>query len=66
MGATYDEVDLSNDAARKVFYEHQGFYGANGPYGRTMPKVYERIGPNDAALVGGAAEFAARFGNAAG
>lgn len=47
-GIAYDYIDLSDDVARKSFYKHAGFTGAD----QTMPKIYRKT-PDGMTLVGG-------------
>ena len=61
FGIRHEVVDLTNDTERAIFYDHNGFTAASGPYGRSMPKVYERLPSGRLALVGGATEFMRRF-----
>jgi ribonucleoside-diphosphate reductase beta chain len=58
----FEVIDLSDDQARKAFYAHRGFAGVAGPYGATMPKVYEVLTSGHEALVGGYTELARKLG----
>jgi glutaredoxin 3 len=63
-GISFIAVDLSDDAERGDWYLRRGFVGKAGPYGATMPKVYEMVGGQEV-LVGGFNELKRHLGVAA-
>lgn len=60
-GLTYETVDLTDTAARYAFYAQHAYNAKTGPYGQTMPKVFEVLehdGRRSTALIGGFTELA--------
>lgn len=57
----FEERDLTDHERRQTFFDTNGFYGLRGPYGRTMPKVYEQLPNGVPVLIGGSDEFHARY-----
>ena len=60
----YDVADLTDNALRDAFFARHAFTAKTGPYGNTMPKVFERVwvgGRLSLSLVGGADDLDAMF-----
>jgi glutaredoxin 3 len=49
-------IDLSEHDRRQAFFKNRGFTGKTGPYGNTMPKIYEIVNVRHI-LVGGYEEL---------
>lgn len=64
-GLAYETVDLTDNGSRRAFYASHAFSASTGPYGATMPKVFEVVehdGRRMDALIGGYTELAQAIG----
>lgn len=57
-GETFVNVPITGADERAAFFTANNFHGVRGPYGATMPKIYEVVNSR-LVYVGGAAELAA-------